>query len=380
MDRTAYMLGNSAAFLLVLIGTWVISTNNVFSDTWYWFYSCFCDRKTVLLITDARYKTLVTQYITEVQPQCVSIWKKASGPLDIGNINYDRGFHIFLDGKKTYIQVYVQKIDGNDKDNALCIQYPNHITAAQILSFFNTFRPKRDVIQTYSAQRTPTTNGKWGPVVFKMRNVLARFADCPLPYSGSALRIFHTICDYMHDPELIDKLPAILLVGEPGTAKTSIIDRLPRAKVLVATVAMLDDSDTFMSMIAARDEIVDPDEKFYFVIEELDKMADWTKFQHAILNSFLDGPYSHPGQVTIITCNHDQWLKEYPSLSRPGRMERVEVGPLSEDVLRDLLEHYRPEWDLPQRLDLRITIAELSTHLRQKRDLYSLRTKYSRHD
>lgn len=380
LDRTAYMLGNSAAFLLVLLGTWVITSNNVLADTWYRLQARFFDRSTVIVVSDPRYRNLVSRYVAENHPQCVSIWRKGAGPMVIGNINYDRDISIELDGKKVKIQVYIHNT-GDGKEGDMCIQYPTYVSPDAILSFFNRYQPKDNSVQTYVACRTPTTNGKWGPVTFKSRQVPVRYASAPLPYSGAALTWFQSVRTFLADAELSEEVTSLLLEGEPGTGKTrfaSLLAALSGVKIFYSSADLVCDADALMSMIASLHETVDPNEKYIFVIEEMDKIKDWDSVQHGILNTFLDGPLRHPGQVSIITCNDDQWVRRFPSLCRAGRMEQVRVGKLSNKCLCTLLAHYRPDWALPEVLGLDITIAELTAFLQKKEgcDLCSLSREY----
>lgn len=127
----------------------------------------------------------------------------------------------------------------------------------------------------------------------------------------------------------------IMLMGGPGTGKTSIINLLSVALIdnggLVFSVSNSTELSIFTEFAQSHLREVEPDRPVILIIEDIDKYMDGSSTESALLN-FLDGEDSISHIVVVATTNRSEALNDL--LLRPSRFDHQIVVDKPDEVTR----------------------------------------------
>lgn len=146
--------------------------------------------------------------------------------------------------------------------------------------------------------------------------------------------------------------PGILLYGEPGCGKSTIITML--ASELAADIIALtyDNLEKFINELAYF-KTNNPCTNIIVTMEDIDilyqdRASCSSKSQKVALNTlfqFLDGNLTIPGVIMIATTNYIDRLD--PALIRDGRFDlKLEVKGLSESLAKDMCDNFNMSYDI----------------------------------
>ena len=174
----------------------------------------------------------------------------------------------------------------------------------------------------------------------------------------------------------------ILLYGEPGTGKTSLIKAISgylNYNIYYLPAGELNHIETAMSALPNKSMIIieDIDSNFITKIRTdsnniVEKDNDFIESMASIglseiLNA-LDGMFSAHGRILITTTNHIKNLD--PALIRPGRIDlKIEIGYVNIEILKDFMNNFFPNNNIDfknLRINKNITIAELQNMVLQE--------------
>jgi chaperone BCS1 len=167
-----------------------------------------------------------------------------------------------------------------------------------------------------------------------------------------------------------------LFYGPPGTGKTSLVTGL--SSHFKSNIYMLKLSD--MSDTSLREAVTGVEPNSFFVIEDVDCIHASHKRAKATPNdkkssgvtlsgllNVIDGVFSPPGAVFVLTTNHREKLD--PALIRPGRVDlQLHITYATYDQKKTLYRRFFEFEECPQEyLDKRMTMAELQQALMEER-------------
>lgn len=359
----AYILGNSIVQVIIIYLQTVTERNSWWSDWAHRFRNLWREERQAVLVQDPRYIELVSEYIAEHHPETVSAWCKTAEGVTVANFNHRRGFTIQAksdDGVTRPVTINASMCKRGD-NYWLYLEYPLGADKDAIIRTFGSYRSSQQKIRRYCAHREPgKTQDTRGEVKFTLRVTLPTLTREQTAYPTEIEAVMDEIDDWIGQLGPRQRLPATILEGLPGTGKTTLVDLLPKLRIFYLDPETFCNTDLFQSTHRAMMAIVQPDELFYVVIEEMDKITSLEGFQVGLWNNFLDGHYSSPGQITIVTCNHTQWMEIDDSMTRAGRARRYYMGAVSDRQLRALTALHRPDLVLPEReLVSQLTLAQL---------------------
>lgn len=159
----------------------------------------------------------------------------------------------------------------------------------------------------------------------------------------------------------------ILLHGVPGCGKTSFIKALAKETgfdLISIDLNMMSDYD--IERMFSRDDIsgyASNRKRRIYIIEDIDcytithrrtnvsqdvedevSMNSSKGVTLGCLLNIIDGAIEYP-KILVMTTNHIEKLD--PALIRPGRIDmRIELGPSPQDVLKEMLQWFYPDFDL----------------------------------
>jgi len=166
-----------------------------------------------------------------------------------------------------------------------------------------------------------------------------------------------------------------LFYGPPGTGKTSLVTGL--SSYFKSNIYMLKLSD--MSDTSLREAITGVEANSFFVIEDIDCVhashkrvkKDGDKKGTGVtlsgLLNVIDGLFSPPGAIFVMTTNHKEKLD--PALIRPGRVDlQLCITYATNDQKKALYRRFFETGECPQKyLDKKMTMAELQQTLMEEK-------------
>lgn len=136
-----------------------------------------------------------------------------------------------------------------------------------------------------------------------------------------------------------DKNRRYLLVGSPGTGKTSLIKKLIRNLPITYTPIII--YPNFISTLPFIDKDLSP---MFIVIEDIDLLVD-KSWELQTLLQFLDGLGSSSGAIVLMTTNYPEKLPD-TILDRHGRVDKiVELTPADHDLRKKQVGSIFPAMD-----------------------------------
>jgi ATP-dependent 26S proteasome regulatory subunit len=144
-----------------------------------------------------------------------------------------------------------------------------------------------------------------------------------------------------------------LLHGPPGTGKTSIIKAIANVygfMIFNINLNVIPNDGSFIKLIMDLNYYAQ-DNPYIMCFEDIDRSALFSpsmfKVQNISMNTFLnvlDGIIESHGGITILTCNNDDILRNYPALIRPGRVDKdIKIDFCTNDQVIRMMKHFYSE-------------------------------------
>ena len=123
-----------------------------------------------------------------------------------------------------------------------------------------------------------------------------------------------------------------LLYGPPGTGKTSIIKAIANhynLNIFTIDFETIKTNNDLINMIIEIN-VLAQNKRYILSLEDIDRSAIWKeryyredcKITKDCLLNVIDGIIESYGRILIMTCNDPSFIKRYPAIHRPGRIDQ----------------------------------------------------------
>ena len=354
------LVGTSSHIMAQPLATLVVEYMDR-GDTWLnvvirWLSRKISGKCVYIDIQDKTVEELVSKRIIRDYPEVVGIWDATENGMIIAATDPSRKVPLVV--RDRTIQISFTMYRRRD-EVSIRVKYKEEIAPELVLHALQGETCQTGMLCQYVPIREENTNQQLGKITYRRRDTVNHHSRENTFYSQEIESVLDRITSYV-SAGCIGKFPAQVFYGPPGTGKTTIASVLPPLPLIYLEASFLCNPSTLMSASEQIRRRAPPSGGFYLIIEELDKIQDWTSFQHGILNNILDGPYTLPGQITLITCNCMKWTEPYPSLMRPGRVELHQVDKATASQIERTVRYRKPEWkDLSSLDGLDCTTSQL---------------------